>query len=86
MTEDGRLTQSTSDKVWKIGRRPVKRVRLASGLEIKATGEHRLLGPDGWAHVRDLVVNDRLAIVSVATVLPAKWALAVNPLTIARQS
>ena len=26
------------------------------------------------------------AIVSVATVLPAKWALAVNPLTIARQS
>src|SRR6188768_790852 len=66
MTEDGRLTQSTSDKVWKIGRRPVKRVRLASGLEIKATGEHRLLGPDGWAHVRDLVVNDRLAIVSVA--------------------
>jgi hypothetical protein len=27
-----------------------------------------------------------LVIVSVATVLPAKWALAVNPLTIARQS
>jgi ABC-type antimicrobial peptide transport system permease subunit len=27
-----------------------------------------------------------LVIVSIATVLPAKWALAVNPLTIARQS
>ena len=40
--------------------------------------------PSLWVWVACPVVL--LVIVSIATVLPAKWALAVNPLTIARQS
>ena len=57
---------ATSDKVWKVGTRPVVRVRLASGMTIRATGEHRLLGVTGWVQVRDLQVGNLLATSSLA--------------------
>jgi replicative DNA helicase len=58
--EDGRVVRAVSDKVWRVGRRPVFRVRLASGRSIRATGRHRLLGAEGWVRVERLVRGDRL--------------------------
>ena len=60
--QDGRIVTAKSDLVWSVGRRPVYRVRLASGREIRATAEHRLYGFDGWRKVGALRDGDRLAI------------------------
>jgi len=60
--EKGRIVRAKSDLVWSVGRRPVFRVRLASGREIRATSEHRLYGFDGWRTVGELREGDRLAI------------------------
>ncbi len=58
----GRLIQAKADCVWRVGRRPVFAVRLASGRRIRATAEHRLLGADGWQHVGSLNPGARLAL------------------------
>jgi replicative DNA helicase len=57
-----RLVRSRADKVWKVGRRPVFRLQLASGRSIRATAQHRLLTGGGWARVGSLGAGDRLAI------------------------
>jgi replicative DNA helicase len=57
-----RLTPARSDKVWKVGRRPVFKVQLASGRAIRATAEHQLLGGSGWKKVGELEEGDRLAL------------------------
>ena len=62
MSPDGRLVRGRSDKVWRVGTRPVFEIRLASGRVIRATSRHRLYGADGWVRVKDLDVGDRLAI------------------------
>jgi replicative DNA helicase len=74
VTPEGRVVAAVSDKVWKVGTRPVSRVRLANGLSIRATGEHRLRGHDGWKRVRDLRVGDPLAAAtqSIAAQLPTR--------------
>jgi replicative DNA helicase len=59
---DQRIERASSDKVWKVGRRPVFDVRLASGRRIRATERHRLLGASGWVRVGDLEVGSRLAM------------------------
>jgi len=60
--ERQRLTRARSDKVWKVGRRPVFKVQLACGRSIRATAEHRLLSGAGWATVAALKTGDRLAL------------------------
>lgn len=62
MSAEGRIETAVSDRVWVVGERAVKRVRLASGREIRCTGQHRLYGADGWVRVDDLAVGDRLAV------------------------
>ena len=57
-----RLTAARAEQVWKVGRRPVFKVQLASGRSIRATAEHRLLGGSGWATVDTLREGDRLAL------------------------
>ena len=57
-----RLCRASSDKVWRVGKREVFRVCLASGREIVATAKHRLLGAEGWKRVGELEVGDRLAL------------------------
>jgi len=59
---DHRIVRATSDKVWKVGKRPVYDVSLASGRRVRATGLHRLLGASGWTRVEDLKAGARLAI------------------------
>jgi replicative DNA helicase len=59
---DQRIVSASSDKVWKVGRRPVFDVHLASGRRVRATGRHRLLGASGWVRVEDLDRGARLAL------------------------
>lgn len=58
----GRLTYAQADCVWRVGRRPIFSIRLASGRRIRATAAHRLLGADGWQRVDDLNPGARLAL------------------------
>jgi replicative DNA helicase len=62
MTPDGRLTRAKSDLVWKVGKKPVYQLHLASGRKLRATEKHRLYCPYGWERVGELRPGDRLAI------------------------
>jgi replicative DNA helicase len=59
---EGKLVTASSDKVWRVGVRPIFEVSLASGRSVRATGRHRLLGLEGWRRVSDLRAGDRLAL------------------------
>ncbi|RBO91547.1 replicative DNA helicase [Nocardia puris] len=48
-------------KVFPSGRKEVFRLRLASGREVEATGNHPFLTVDGWIPLEKLTVGDRLA-------------------------
>jgi replicative DNA helicase len=60
--EHQKLVRARSDKVWRVGRRPVFKVQLASGRSIRATAEHKLLAGKGWTTVGALERGDRLAL------------------------
>ncbi|MGI9303333.1 MAG: replicative DNA helicase [Gammaproteobacteria bacterium] len=60
VTANGKLARCFSDKVWRVGRKPVFKVSLSSGRTIRCTGEHRLYGAQGWRTVNDLSAGDRL--------------------------
>jgi replicative DNA helicase len=62
LSEDHRIVEAVSDRVWSVGTRPVFDVCLASGRRIRATGKHRVLGASGWVRVANLASGDRLAI------------------------
>ncbi|THJ21416.1 MAG: replicative DNA helicase [Nitrospira sp. CG24E] len=62
VSEEGRVIHAQSDKVWRVGSRPIFSVRLASGRTIRATAEHRLLGAGGWKRIKEMNVGDRLAV------------------------
>jgi replicative DNA helicase len=48
--------------VFPSGRKEVFRLRLASGREVEATGNHPFMTIDGWAPLEQLDVGDRLAV------------------------
>lgn len=58
----GKLCTAHSDKVWKVGARPVFEIKLASGRSLRCTSEHQLMGARGWSRVETLKAGDRLAI------------------------
>jgi len=60
--EAGKLVAARSDAVWKVGRKPVFKVRLASGRSIRATAEHLLLSGAGWTRLGELEAGGRLAL------------------------
>ncbi len=62
LDEQHRLIAARADTVWRVGRRAVYQVKLASGRTIHATAEHRLLAGSGWSTVSNLAVGDRLAL------------------------
>jgi replicative DNA helicase len=70
-----KIRMARADKVWRVGRRPVFRVELASGRHIRATAEHRLLSGAGWTTVADLQPGARLAVARriPAPETPRKW-------------
>ena len=57
-----KLVQAQSDRVWKVGNKPVLRVHLASGRSIRATAQHRFLTGSGWQELKAIAPGDRLAL------------------------
>jgi replicative DNA helicase len=70
-----KLTAARAEKVWKVGRRLVFRVQLASGRSMRATAEHRLLAGAGWTTVSALKEGDRLALArrTPEALQPKRW-------------
>ena len=70
-----KLAAARADQVWKVGRRPVFKVQMASGRSIRATAEHRLLAGAGWTTVSALKAGDRLALARrmPEPVQPKRW-------------
>jgi replicative DNA helicase len=62
VTHDRRIVPAQSDLVWSVGTRPVYRIRLSSGREVRATTLHRFLGAEGWVRVKELRVGTRMAV------------------------
>ncbi|HEY0154786.1 MAG TPA: replicative DNA helicase [Longimicrobium sp.] len=62
VSEHGELVHAQSDLVWSVGRKPVLRVRLASGRTLRCTAQHRVLGGAGWVHAGELAPGDRVAL------------------------
>jgi replicative DNA helicase len=62
LSPEQRIVRATSDKAWKVGKRPVFEVSLASGRRVRCTGRHRLLGASGWIRVEDLEAGARVAL------------------------
>ncbi|OEU96149.1 replicative DNA helicase [Streptomyces oceani] len=62
LDEHRRLTPAPITNVFSSGTKPVHRLRLASGREVKATGNHPFLTFGGWTPLDDLATGDRIAV------------------------
>jgi replicative DNA helicase len=60
--ESGRLVPAPLTNVFASGTKDVYRLRLASGREVKASGNHKFLTFSGWTALDDLRAGERLAI------------------------
>jgi len=60
--ESGRLVPAPLTNVFASGTKDVYRLRLASGREVKASGNHKFLSFSGWTALDDLRPGKRLAI------------------------
>ena len=58
--EQRRVVAARSDLVWKVGKRPVASVELASGRSIRVTAKHRVLTGNGWVRAGELAAGDHL--------------------------
>jgi replicative DNA helicase len=61
LAPDGHLVTATSDLVWSVGLKPVFKLRLTSGRELRCTAQHRLYSANGWQELQHLKPGDRLA-------------------------
>ena len=62
LDEHWRLVPRRVTKVFPSGIRPTYRLRLASGAEVTATGNHPFRRPDGWVALEDLQPGDPIAV------------------------
>jgi len=60
--ERHRIVSARSDAVWRVGRRPVLKLLLASGRTLHATPDHRVLAGGGWRRLSELENGDRVAL------------------------
>ena len=81
MWADGEVRPHRVERIVRTGRKEVVRVRTASGRQIKATLDHRLLTTAGYQEIRDLIPGDSeliaMPMVSEAAArdgaAPARW-------------
>jgi replicative DNA helicase len=59
---DGAIVAAKSDKVWRVGVKPVFDMRLATGRTLRATAHHRVLTGDGWRQLDELAIGTRIAL------------------------
>jgi replicative DNA helicase len=57
-----RMVARPMTNIFPSGRKEVFRLRLASGREVEATGNHPFMTLDGWTPLEALTVGDRLAV------------------------
>ncbi|MEX3598983.1 replicative DNA helicase [Kocuria carniphila] len=62
LADDLRYVQRPMTHVFSTGVKPVFRLRLASGREVRATANHKFFTYAGWRALGDLGVGDRLGI------------------------
>jgi replicative DNA helicase len=62
LDEQLRMVARPMTNVFSSGRKEVFRLRLASGREVEATGNHPFMTVDGWTPLEQLRVGDRLAV------------------------
>ncbi|MEV6096529.1 replicative DNA helicase [Nocardia sp. NPDC051981] len=62
LDERMRMVARPMVKVFPSGRKEVFRLRLASGREVEATGNHPFLTIDGWIPLEKLAIDDQLAV------------------------
>jgi replicative DNA helicase len=62
LDERHRIVRARSNAVWPVGRRPVWKLRLASGRTLRATADHRVLAGAGWRRLSELEKGDRVAL------------------------
>jgi replicative DNA helicase len=62
LDEHQRVISARSDAIWRVGRRAVLKMTLASGRSLRATGEHRVLTGAGWQPLSEIAVGDRVAL------------------------
>jgi replicative DNA helicase len=60
--ENQKVVAADSDLVWSVGIKPIKRLVLASGRVLRATGKHRVLTGKGWLTIDEMAVGDRVAL------------------------
>ncbi|MFI4884891.1 MAG: replicative DNA helicase [Steroidobacterales bacterium] len=58
--EQQRVVAARSDMVWKVGKRQVASIKLASGRSIRVTQKHRMLTGKGWVRAGELDRGDHL--------------------------
>lgn len=71
LAEDWRIVPATLTHAFPSGTKPVYRLRLASGRELKATANHRFRTVTGWAPLGQLDVGDRIAVPDEQGPLPS---------------
>jgi len=57
-----KIAVAKSDKVWRVGIKPVFILKLASGRSLKATAQHRIYTEQGWQELKSVQVGSRVAI------------------------
>ncbi|MFO1313452.1 MAG: replicative DNA helicase [Burkholderiales bacterium] len=62
MDERRRIVRANSDCVWKVGKRPVLRMQLASGRVLRATAKHRVYTRDGWRRLSEIGVHSSIGV------------------------
>jgi replicative DNA helicase len=62
LDERMRMVARPMVKVFPSGRKKVFRLRMASGRQIEATGNHPFMTVDGWIPLEKLVIDDRIAV------------------------
>src|SRR5277367_3298791 len=62
LDEQLRMVARPMTNVFPSGHKEVFRLRLASGREVEATGNHPFMKLDGWTPLEQLTVGDRLAV------------------------
>src|SRR3984957_15398929 len=62
LDERKRMVARPMTNVFPSGRKEVFRLRLASGREVEATGNHPFMKLEGWTPLEQLTVGDRLAV------------------------
>ncbi|MFL5831411.1 MAG: replicative DNA helicase [Solirubrobacteraceae bacterium] len=75
LDERHKIVTARSDAVWCVGRRPVLRLRLASGRTLRATAKHRILTGSGWSELSKIDPGERVAVARrlPAPAEPERW-------------